>query len=175
MNNSAKRIIFLTGASGVGKTTIVTELAQKAQDSPWEYRHFDDIGIPPVEDMIAEYGSTSEWQKATVERWIKILLTEIEADRILFEGQVNLQFIAEGFAKNGFSNYQTILVDCDEDTMARRLSEDRDQPELLTPDMRNWLAYLRNQAQEMGVPILDTSRLTLVELLEKAEKLFDMF
>jgi hypothetical protein len=42
--------------------------------------------------------------------------------------------------------------------MAARLTGDRDQPELLTPYMRNWLGYHRRQAQEMGVPVLDTSQ-----------------
>jgi hypothetical protein len=77
-------------------------------------------------------------------------LTELAVEQVIFEGQVIIQFIKEAFADHNDFNYQFILVDCSEETMAARLTGDRDQPELLTPYMRNWLGYHRRQAQEMG-------------------------
>jgi len=55
------------------------------------------------------------------------------------------------------------LIDCEEATMIKRLVEDRKQPELANQDMKNWLKYLRRQAQELGIPIINTSKSNLDE------------
>lgn len=39
------KIIFITGASGVGKTTLLDLLTLKLQKDKFEFYHFDDIGI----------------------------------------------------------------------------------------------------------------------------------
>ena len=89
----------------------------------------------------------------------------------MLEGQVNLQFIKDGFARHEFTNYQTILVDCSFEEMTYRLTHLRNQPELLTEDMRNWLSYLRNQAEEFNVSIINTANLSENEVVEEFEKL----
>jgi ABC-type molybdenum transport system ATPase subunit/photorepair protein PhrA len=43
----------------------------------------------------------------------------------------------------------------------RRLLEDRRQPELDLLDMYAWAAYLRGQADALGVEVLDTTRQTI--------------
>jgi hypothetical protein len=63
----------------------------------------------------------------------------------------------------GNIKYTLILIDCDDRTRARRLLEDRQQPELVTDDMMNWARYLRLEAQAHGYEILDTSTLSLHE------------
>jgi hypothetical protein len=50
----------------------------------------------------------------------------------------------------GNIKYTLILIDCDDRTRARRLLEDRQQPELVTDDMMNWARYLRLEAQAHG-------------------------
>jgi hypothetical protein len=57
----------------------------------------------------------------------------------------------------GNVKYTLILIDSDDRTRARRLSHDRQQPELVTDDMMNWARYLRREAQAHGDEILDTS------------------
>ena len=89
-------------------------------------------------------------------------------------GQVNLQFVRNGFAKHNFNNYRLILIDCNEPVMKKRLVYDRKQPELFNEDMRNWLKFLRDQANKLGVTIIDNSNLSEEELrlnFEKAIKL----
>jgi len=48
------------------------------------------------------------------------------------------------------------LLDCNEDAMKHRLIYERKQPELVTGDMFNRLAYLRNQAIEYNANTIDT-------------------
>ena len=64
MNISEGRMIyFITGASGVGKTTLLNGLTKKYSDKRWTFLHFDSIGIPPIEEIKKNFGSPSGWQK----------------------------------------------------------------------------------------------------------------
>src|SRR5262245_29919171 len=120
-DSKSKTIFFITGASGVGKTTLVDALETKYKDKPWAFLHFDRIGIPPITEMITEFGSPSGWQEAKTHEWIDRLIHIYNEEVVFFEGQVNPQFICNGFSKHNFSNYTIILIDCNEDTMRNRL------------------------------------------------------
>jgi guanylate kinase len=166
-----KTIFFITGASGVGKTTLVDQLeARYKKNKSWAFCHFDQIGVPSTQEMIAEFGSPSGWQEAKTYEWIAQLIHDNQGEMIFFEGQVNLQFIHKGFLKHNFSNYKIILIDCNEEVMKKRLVGDRKQPELFTPEMLNWLRFLRDQANEFNATIIDSSNLTKEELLQKFEE-----
>ena len=54
-----KLIVFLTVASGVGKTTLIDQLKSKYKDSNWAFLHFDSIGVPSLDEMIDLFGSPS--------------------------------------------------------------------------------------------------------------------
>jgi hypothetical protein len=56
--------------------------------------------------------------------------------------------------------------------MAQRLTEKRKQPELVNDQMKNWLLFLRNQANELEIPVIDTSNLSEGDVLSVYEKLF---
>ena len=170
-----KNIFFITGASGVGKTSLVDSLKEKyGSRNSWVFLHFDSIGVPSPEEMIKQFGSGENWQKEMTYQWIKILLNEYQDKNvIIFEGQVNLKFIRDGFSQYNFSNYEIILIDCDEDTMGKRLTHDRNQPELLNDDMKNWLKYLRNQANTFGVNIIETSSINKIAVMKEFEKILN--
>lgn len=165
------KVYFLTGASGVGKTTLLEQLVKKhGNQSGRTFLHFDSIGVPSVEKMTEDYGSPSGWQEAMTYKWIDRILTEYAGKEVVvLEGQVDLNFIKKGFEKHDFQNYKAVLVDCDEEEMAYRLTHKRNQPELLNQDMRNWLKLLRKQAQEQGIAIIDTSHLNPEEVLASFE------
>lgn len=165
-----KQIYFIAGASGVGKTTLVEALQEKYADKDWAFLHFDSVGVPSLEIMEKEYGSGTAWQEAMTYQWIDTMTNEYNTEYIFFEGQSNLAFIQKGFLKHNFVNYQIVLLDCDTAEMERRLIEDRGQPELVTEDMRHWLKFLRKQAHELGVPILNTYRRSQSEVLSVFEK-----
>jgi hypothetical protein len=165
-----KTIYCITGASAVGKTTLVDELMKRHKNKPWSFIHFDSIEVPSPTEMAKEFGSPSAWQKIKTFEWIDRLMHEYNDERIFFEGQMNLQFIHEGFAKHEFKNYHIVLLDCNEDEMRSSLTLNRAQPELFTEDMKTWLQYLRMQALESATPILHTSNLSPQELVKQFEK-----
>jgi thymidylate kinase len=172
VNNSKEKIIyFITGASGVGKTTLVDQLKEKYKNMPWSFHHFDSIGVPSVEVMKIKFGSPSGWQEAKTYEWINKLVNEYDDEKIFLEGQVNLEFIYSGFRKRNFSNYTVVLIDCDEEQMEQRLTQKRMQPELFNTEMKNWLVYLRNQAKESEAPVIDTSNLSETEVLKEFEEI----
>jgi hypothetical protein len=125
--------------------------------------------------MIKQHGSPSEWQKATTLVWISKLLREYkDNDFILFEGQVNLDYIREGFANHNFSNYKMILVHCNNNVRHKRLKDERNQPELINPEMDNWANFLMKQALEQNALILDTSDKNLDQLIEWCKSNLDL-
>ena len=84
---------------------------------------------------------------------------------------MNIKFIQEAFEQHGFVNYSIILVDCNEDEAMRRLGHERKQPELAHQDMKNWITFLRKQADELSIPILDTTELSPKEMVTEFESL----
>ena len=155
-------ILTITGASGVGKTSITKALAQQLSDQEnIRFFYFDDIGMPDwskVED-------TKKWQRETTIEWIDRLVkvARNENVHIVFEGSTEAKFFVQGFEKNNFSDYKVLLFDCDPQTMKGRLHE-RGQPELYTNDMVNWLNYLRNEAISSNVEIIKTDNLSKQEV-----------
>lgn len=168
-----KFIIWLTGASGAGKTTLLSSLKEKhSSKGTWEFLKFDSIGVPSTEDMVKEYGSGENWQRAKTYEWIeKMVKGYPNKELIVMDGQANLEFIKTGFEKQGFKNYQTVLVDCEQDIMLKRLIDERQQAWLASEDMKNWLKFLRKQAQDFSVPIIETSHISPSQVVEKFEEI----
>jgi shikimate kinase len=153
--------VVLIGASGAGKTTIARAIARRHAGDV-DVFHFDRIGVPSEDQMIAEFGSGEGWQLAkTIEWMVKLAPLSRSGRRLLFEGQTRLTFLAEGAEAAGSPAYVPILVDCDDETRSRRLSIERQQPALANENMTNWARYLRHEAEKSACEILDTSILSL--------------
>ena len=151
------QIIFVTGASGSGKTTIV-----KAVDSAgkvnFSFHYFDSMGVPSVDEMIERYGSSDEWQRMATNDWVRRIKEEYLPHKpTLLDGQMRLAYIDEACKRYDIKNYQIILFDCDDAERKKRLVQ-RGHPDLANENMMNWAKYLRNEANknERAV-ILDTS------------------
>jgi thymidylate kinase len=168
-----KFVYFITGASGVGKTTLLELLEEKYKErEDIAFLKFDSIGVPSVEEQIRQYSSPPEWQRATTKLWISKILHETEKPIVIFEGQVNLDFIYQTFREEGFSNFVVILIDCAEEEMERRLKEERKQVELVNQHMRNWRKFLRQQAENLHAQIIDTTHKTRESTVEAFTKIF---
>jgi GrpB-like predicted nucleotidyltransferase (UPF0157 family) len=167
-------IIFLTGASGAGKTTILDVLSKKLSASSITCLHFDNIGVPTEQEMIANYGSGSEWQKAMTYRWIQKLINNYQNKKlVILEGQVNLDFIISAFEGFNFYHYKIILAHCENIIRHTRLYQDRHQPELINDTMDNWAEFLKKQAIDKKAMILDTTLLSTDEMVSQFEKLIN--
>ncbi|MEM8908244.1 MAG: AAA family ATPase [Bacteroidota bacterium] len=152
-------IIAITGASGVGKTTILKELSKKiARAKNLSIFHFDDMDLPNWDEL----EDVKKWQEEATMEWIDQLVETAKREKvhILFEGSTEIKFYIQGFAKNNYSDYEILLFDCDQETMKKRLIQ-RGQPELYHSNMIGWLQYLRKEAMERNVEIVKTDALTI--------------
>lgn len=168
-------IVFFTGASGAGKTTLVNALKKEIASPSIAYFHFDSIGVPSEEMMVKIYGSGSEWQKAMTYWWVERFIREFSDKHVvIFEGQVNLQFIVSAFEKFAFTQYQIVLVHCELGKRHQRLYHERLQPELVNQTMDNWSNYLKKQALDMQAPILDTTDMHVDDMIKWVKQHFNV-
>ena len=117
--------------------------------------------------MTEKYGSPTEWQKAMTHIWIGKLTREYNDKRLLIiEGQVNLSFIINAFKDIGFTKYKIILVHCDNSVRHSRLHADRNQSELINDTMDSWSSFLKSQAIESNIPILDTTAMSIENMID---------
>ena len=65
--------------------------------------------------------------------------------------------VYDAFARYGITRGDVVLVDCDYAERNARLHGPRGQGELANAQMDCWAAYLRGQADALGVPVLSTS------------------
>ena len=55
------RILAVTGASGVGKTTLVREVEARGVPGV-SFHYFDSVGVPTPEEMARDYAGPEGWQ-----------------------------------------------------------------------------------------------------------------
>ena len=126
--------------------------------------YYDSSCSPSFEKMVADYGSMEGYQKALTLEWIKrIKLTYAPETPVLFAGQSKISFIRAALEELGMTDAQIVLVDCDDESRKRRLTDDRKQPDLANDQMMNWAEFLRREKQRAGVMILDTSHQSVEE------------
>lgn len=152
---AAPALLFITGASGAGKTTAVRALEARALAGVRCF-YFDAVGVPSPAEMIRHYGSGEAWQAATTVHWVRRLMAE-EADVAVLDGQTRPSVIRAALVGARHALAQIVLLDCSSEERARRLAGPRGQPELATPQMSTWAAYLRGQADALELPVIDTT------------------
>jgi hypothetical protein len=121
--------------------------------------YFDSIGVPTTEIMERDFGSDERWQADATVRWVERLAANHDAAQIaVLDGQTRPSFIQAAVARTHVRHTRIVLLDCDAHVRALRLTATRGQPELATPSMDAWAAYLRGQADALGLPVVDTTR-----------------
>jgi dephospho-CoA kinase len=154
--------VILTGASGVGKTTI----AQNIEDSYPEIAVYqgDRIGLPS-EEILAGYGDTDEpggpTQRGFALYWIGVIANELRVGTpVLLETQCRIAFLHEALTLHKVADARIILVECSDSSRQTRLDK-RGHPQLANAQMSNWSRFLHREAEELGHEILDTTDTSL--------------
>lgn len=154
---SPPALLVVTGASGAGKTTLVRALNARRLPGVGCY-FFDDIGVPSPDEMVRVYGGGSQWQAAATEQWIQRLARNDDGvDVAVLDAQVRPSFVRDALERSAIRHARIVLVDCGYDERNARLRGPRGQPELATAEMDRWAAYLRGQADALGLPVIDTT------------------
>ncbi len=152
------RVLVVTGASGAGKTTLLRRVEARGITGV-SFHYFDSIGVPSAEQMVRDFGSATSWQIAMTNRWIE-RLARSESSLCVLDGQVRPTAVRDAFARYDVDG-RVLLLDCAHAVREVRLSNERNQPELITRDMACWASYLRGQADALELPIVDTSAMTV--------------
>jgi energy-coupling factor transporter ATP-binding protein EcfA2 len=154
-------ILVLTGASGAGKTTLLLKLAE--------------IGLGGVECINCDRvqmerpasGDPSDYQSAILQHWLNELWRRNnKVELAVLDTQIRPHRAIEVLGSAGVVNYEMVLVDCEPSVRNKRLLTERQQPELVTAQMDCWAAYLRGQADALGLTIIDTSSQLVEDSLE---------
>lgn len=167
-------IVVITGASGTGKTAAVDALAARGLPGMRCF-HFDSIGVPSVEDMEREFGDAERWQQWATATWIDRLqsLAGDEARVAVLDGQTRPSFVLAAAPSAIRRTVSVVLLDCADVPREARLIDGRKQPELATPRIANWAAYLRREADSLNVPIIDTSALSIADVADRIEMIIN--
>ena len=150
--------VILTGASGVGKTTIAQAI-EESHPGIAVYQG-DRIGLP-TDEILAGYGHTDEpggpAQRGFALYWIGVIADKLKTGTpVLLETQCRIAFLHEALSLHSISNARTILVECSDLSRETRL-HGRGHPELANDKMSGWSRYLHREAEEFGHEILDTT------------------
>jgi molybdopterin-guanine dinucleotide biosynthesis protein len=162
-------ILFVTGASGSGKTTLVKALAARGRIGVRCY-FFDSIGVPTPAEMDRDFGSGEAWQADATRRWVEALAAETPAGAVsVLDGQIRPSTLRKLLARFPDLAVDIVLIDCSSEERRRRLRESRGQPDLATPEMDAWAAYLRGQADALELAVIDTTAVSVDEALDRLE------
>jgi dephospho-CoA kinase len=157
-----KKLFFITGASGVGKTTTIKNIQKDNKDIAFFY--FDSLGVPSQEDRKKYFGGGEEWQRITTSKWVKKIKEEVLDDVIaVLDGQMRPSFIDQACMEEGIENYEVILLDCNDEERFKRLIN-RGSERLATTDTINFAEYLRNESIARGYTIIDNSIYSMEEI-----------
>jgi adenylate kinase family enzyme len=172
MNSSHPAIFFMSGASGVGKTTLAKQIYERSLSlkDGLVWLHPDGFGVPTVARMIQKAGSLERYQEKSTYYWIEHSLSAYsDKSVVVIDSQSNLQFVCNAFKHYQVRQSKVMLIHCNQEQREQRLSQERQQPELATHEMQKWADFLYKQALSLGVSVLDTSIMPLQESIACVE------
>ena len=159
-------ILVLTGASGAGKTTLALKLNELAIPG---VKGFNCDRVKIESDGMA---ASTDRQADILRYWISHLSQpETGIELAVLDTQIRPHRALEVLSQAAITYAQIVLVDCEPGKRNERLRIDRGQPELASPQMDCWAAYLRGQADALRLSIIDTSDDSIDKSLVELESL----
>jgi hypothetical protein len=168
---SGLHILVVTGASGAGKTAVVQELEKRGMPGV-RFFYFDSIGVPSADVMERDFGGGEAWQAWATHAWLAQLGASPPGVRVvILDGQTRPSVVFSAAKRAAPRETHVVLLDCSPEVRAARLRGPRSQPELVTPRMDSWAAYLRGQADALGLPVIDTTELSVAQAADAVQAL----
>jgi len=163
--------LVVTGASGAGKTAALSALATSSPPGVQCF-HFDSIGVPSLDEIRRVHGTEEQWQAWATAEWLARLDGLSSSVRVgVLEGQARPEFILDAARRTSMRATHIVLFDCSSAVRDARLRGPRQQPELASERMDRWAAYLSREAVALGIPIVDTSAMSLLESTRSLERI----
>jgi len=154
--NGCPALLCVTGASGAGKTTMLAALREHIDQRLLPQIGFDSLGVPTDDEMIRCWDTGRGWQKMMTYHWV-YTARHIYRMRplVILEGSFDPQYAIAACSAHRVKS-RVVLLDVDDKTRAARLAK-RGQPELATPDMSKWAAYLMENTRSLGGTAVDAA------------------
>jgi hypothetical protein len=122
--------------------------------------------------MERDHGGAEQWQESATAEWVARLGRLPEEVRVaVLDGQTRPSYVVCAADRAAPRIAHVVLLDCSPEVRAARLRGPRGQPELDDVRMDRWAAYLRDQADALGLPVIDTSGLTVAEVVDQLERI----
>ncbi len=116
--------------------------------------------------MERDFGGGERWQADATSRWMKRLAAEGRPSTVnVLDAQTRPSFVRAALGGVPHSRSQIVLLDCDPEIRRSRLIS-RGQGDLATAQMDSWAAYLRREADALGLPVIETSRLAVEQVVD---------
>jgi hypothetical protein len=156
-SRAAPATLVVTGASGVGKTTLVDAVDATRLRGVACY-HFDALGVPGPEETARRFGGGQQWREWAMREWAaRLARNEDRVAVAVLDAQVPPTLAGAALRAAGMRRVRVVLVDCGHAARNARLRGPRGQPELACAEMDCWAAYLRGQADALGLAVIDTN------------------
>ena len=166
---SMPAVIVITGASGAGKTTLTRAIG--SLELPGVACFQCDSIYYELPDEVRSDGEAA--QDAILKYWLKHVLAEPAIKTAILETQIRPHKAKRVLRVFGIEVHQIVLVECEHFEREARLVGPRGQPELASPQMENWAAYLRGQADAMELAIIDTSKAPMSSSLARLREIVE--
>lgn len=150
-------VLVLTGASGSGKTALLRAIEALALPGVLCI-HCDSL-YHDLPDEVRADGETA--QDAILEHWLQHVLAQSGIEVAVLDTQIRPHKAHRMLRRFAIVTHQVVLVECEHHEREARLRGPRAQPELANPQMESWAAYLRGQADALGLATINTSKATL--------------
>ena len=163
-------VLVVVGASGAGKSALTRGLAALGLPGV-TCHHFDTLGVPTPEEIAARFGGGEAWQAWALDQWMQRLAHNDDGSALaVLDAQVRPHAALVALRQYEIGRGRVVLVDCGYAERNARLRGPRGQPELATPDMDCFAAYMRGQADALGLPVIDTTRRAESECLDELRR-----
>lgn len=96
-------------------------------------------------------------QEAILSHWVAHAVDDAKIRVAVLDTQIRPHHAQATLARLGIAAHRIVLVECEQQERNERLRGVRGQPELASTQMECWAAYLRGQADAMGLEIINTS------------------